>query len=653
MNEATGPQSRWSLSLRWKVFTLVTALIVVPVTILVAIFAQSLVGVLRESNIQKARSIGKIAAAHVASAIALDDVDTAREAFASIKEDPDLVGFDLYRSDGTLFFSGHPDDAAAMPRVAGIVFDPQYVEVSSAIITKAGPRGVLRLAFATSGMHAAVHEVRMSALYVALAALALGISAGGFAAAKFGRRVARVKERAEEIARGHFSMTPLDDRSGDEIGQMARAFQRMVGNVEAEVRKRTLELEESREQFRKLLESTHAVPWQYDLALRRFTYLGPRAADLFGEPLDTLYDTPVWTSHLDNSTLTRLGNAMRRAWNTGQDGEFEFYFERRDGRQVTLRSVFSVSKDDGAEVLLGFMLDVTRQHELELELRQAQKLESVGRLAAGVAHEINTPLQFVTSSLHFIRDAYQDTRKLLELHREFRATAADGRSSSGGAADGQSSGIAALVEAEEDLDLAYLDDNVPKALERVTEGLGRVTTIVRAMNEFAHPDQGERTVVDLTDALKATLAISRNEYKDVAEIVTQFGEIPRIHCQLGDLNQAFLNIIVNASHAVADKLARTGERGTITVATECRDKDVVVTIEDTGDGIPEAVRTRIFDPFFTTKEPGRGTGQGLAIARAVVVDKHGGSLNFTTQVGFGTKFEIRLPIDSPAAREPV
>jgi signal transduction histidine kinase len=199
-------------------------------------------------------------------------------------------------------------------------------------------------------------------------------------------------------------------------------------------------------------------------------------------------------------------------------------------------------------------------------------------------------------------------------------------------------------EAARAADLPYLVENVPKAFDRALDGLERVATIVRSMKEFAHPDSREMAPVDLNRAVAATLSVANNEYKYVAELETDYGEIPPVTCHVGDVNQVVLNILVNAAHAIGDVVGGTDRKGRIHVRTRQEGDAVVVSISDTGPGIPEAVREHIFDPFFTTKEVGKGTGQGLAIARSVVVEKHGGHLEFDTEAGKGTTFHIRLPI---------
>ena len=187
------------------------------------------------------------------------------------------------------------------------------------------------------------------------------------------------------------------------------------------------------------------------------------------------------------------------------------------------------------------------------------------------------------------------------------------------------------------------------AIESSIEGLGRIATIVRSMKEFAHPDQAEKKFADLNQAIRSTLVVAHNEYKYVAEIDAEFGELPAVLCHLGEINQVILNLLVNASHAISDVVKDTGNLGKLTLRTRLDGSEVEISISDTGTGIPDTARDKIFDPFFTTKEVGKGTGQGLAIAHSVIVKKHGGTLRFETECGKGTTFFIRLPIDAPIA----
>lgn len=273
-------------------------------------------------------------------------------------------------------------------------------------------------------------------------------------------------------------------------------------------------------------------------------------------------------------------------------------------------------------------------------LVQEEKLTSVGRLASGIAHEINTPVQFVNDNIVFIRDAMKDLTTLIEKYQQWHRILHDGRPWSEAAAE--------IAKAEQDADLPYIVENFPAAIQSSLDGLARVATIVRSVKEFAHPDQSEVTSVDLNRAIENTLTIARGEYKYVADVKMELGNLPPVACCASELNQAILNIIVNAAHAIADVVKNTGQRGAITIRTQHEGASVVISIADSGGGISREIRDKIYDPFFTTKEVGRGTGQGLAIARSVIVDKHGGELSFETVLGKGTTFFIRIPV----ARKP-
>jgi PAS domain S-box-containing protein len=306
---------------------------------------------------------------------------------------------------------------------------------------------------------------------------------------------------------------------------------------------------------------------------------------------------------------------------------------RRNGQEFPMEfRVTRLDSIDGHRVC-AFVRDQTEAKQLQLELQQSQKLEAVGRLAAGIAHEINTPIQFIGDNTRFLDDAFKQIIVLVQGYREL-LTAGDRTSSESQRAE----------ELAEQAEIDYLAEQVPPTLGRTLEGVRRVATIVRAMKEFAHPDQKEMVATDLNRALQATLEVARNEYKYVAEVETAFGSIPLVTCYAGDLNQVFLNIIVNAAHAMADVQKGSGELGKLRIETSHQGGIVVVSIQDSGPGIPELIRDKIFDPFFTTKEVGRGTGQGLTLARTIV-EKHHGELTFQSTVGVGTTFFVRLPVD--------
>jgi signal transduction histidine kinase len=287
--------------------------------------------------------------------------------------------------------------------------------------------------------------------------------------------------------------------------------------------------------------------------------------------------------------------------------------------------------------------DVSKQKQLEMDLNQAQKLEAIGRLAAGIAHEINTPIQYVGDNIEFLQIAYESLVGLVGGYRRML-----GAVPGAAAAPGMAAEVEQLAEAAH---MEYLIEQVPRAIEQSLEGVGRVSSIVQAMKEFSHPGSTERTSADLNQCIRSTVTVSRNEWKYVANLETDLDEnLPLVLCVPGELNQVFLNMIVNAAHAIGEVVRDDAEeKGTILVSTRRDGNWVEIRISDTGTGIPEPIRGRVFDPFFTTKEVGRGTGQGLAIARNVVVDRHGGAIAVDSEMGKGTTFTIRLPIEGMAS----
>lgn len=371
------------------------------------------------------------------------------------------------------------------------------------------------------------------------------------------------------------------------------------------------------------------------------TFVNPAAERMVGWTPDEMVGQPLHT--LVHHTRP---NAQPYPWNgspvqrTLQSGTTERVdnevFWRKDGSYFPVEYVATPMVD--AKKLVGAVVtfqNIAKRKLLESQLVQAQKLESIGQLAAGIAHEINTPTQFIGDNLRFLNDAFTELRPLLLR---------------GGSVPVASAGLPSPLRLMDDptappVDLDYLTEEIPKAISQSLDGVERVANIVRSMKEFSHPGGTEMEQVDLNRALETTLTVCRNEWKYVAEVTTDFdARLPLVNC-LGDAcKQVFLNLIINAAHAIGDRRKAGGDdKGTITVGTRVDGDWIEVRITDTGTGIPEQFRTRIFDPFFTTKEVGRGTGQGLAIARSVVVDKHGGTLSFETEVGRGTTFIVRLP----------
>ncbi len=316
-------------------------------------------------------------------------------------------------------------------------------------------------------------------------------------------------------------------------------------------------------------------------------------------------------------------------------------FLRNDGKEGFLEITFSplngaVNNPPGV-LLLGS--DVTERRILESQLAQAQKLESIGQLAAGIAHEINTPAQFVGDNTRFLQEVCVDLERMHALHDQLL----DRLRSENLAKDL----VQKIEEVSAEIDLEYLREEAPKAVLQSLDGIERISRIVRAMKEFSHPGTDSKTNIDLNKAIESTITVAKNEWKYVAEIVTDFdSNLPLVPCLPAEINQVILNMIINAAHAIADSLKKNGSdgKGTIRITSRSKDNWAEVSISDTGTGIPENIRPKIFDPFFTTKEVGKGTGQGLAISHSVVVDKHGGTITVDSEVGKGTVFFVRLPL---------
>lgn len=282
--------------------------------------------------------------------------------------------------------------------------------------------------------------------------------------------------------------------------------------------------------------------------------------------------------------------------------------------------------------------DITERRHLEEQLRQAQKLEAIGQLAAGIAHEINTPTQFVGDNTTFVKQSWSAISDLAgaaqRVDQELRAGAISAEAT------------AHLHHCIEEADLVYLLDEIPRAIDQALEGVQRVAKIVRAMKKFSHPGSEEKSALDINRAIETTITVARNEWKYVSDIETHFDpDLPLVHCHGGEFNQVILNLLINAAHAIRQAVGDgAGGKGKILIATKQEQDWVEISIHDTGSGIPEEIQSRIFEPFFTTKPVGQGTGQGLALAHATIVRKHGGRIWFETTAGKGTTFFIRLPV---------
>lgn len=328
----------------------------------------------------------------------------------------------------------------------------------------------------------------------------------------------------------------------------------------------------------------------------------------------------------DNIEIYQLANALIAKWRMARDAA---------ARMVQLEAAVDERTRELRSANEALQAEINERRRLEGQLALRHKLESIGQLAAGVAHEINTPIQYIGDSIHFLRSAYSN---IAALHDRYERLLALEPASPSAAAELH----ADVMRAREVADVEFLRKEIPDALERALQGVDRVAKIVRAMKELAHPRTHELAPADINEVIHSTLLVANNEYKYLAALETQLGELPPVVCSVSELSQVLLNLVVNAAHAI-EAAGRDLASGRILIRTTHADDHVTISITDNGAGIPQEIAGKIFDPFFTTKEVGKGTGQGLAIAFAVVA-KHRGTLTFESAHGQGTTFFVRLPV---------
>ncbi len=442
----------------------------------------------------------------------------------------------------------------------------------------------------------------------------------------------------EHAAWAVFEAIVLSTGIQQSFGEMRAAARRQASleslraALEERVAQRTGQLDTSREQFRALVESLRAVPFEMDLESTTLRWVGPQAGRLLETSPAHWLRPRFWDEHVHGVDRERTIQSFR-ACTTKGPGEAEFRFRRGDGSWATLRCLFAPAKDRPRPTVRGLLLDVTAQHRLEEDLRQAQKLESVGRLAAGVAHEINTPTQFIGDNVRFLREAFADIDRLIGAAIRLAAAPDDTE---------RHEAVATIAGLRDEVDLAYLRAECPLALDQSLDGIERVARIVHAMRDFAQADQAEKAAVDVNRVIRSAITVCRAEWKQVAAVLQCLDATnPTAPGFAQDLGQVVLNLVVNAAQAIAAKGA--GARGTIQVRSRRVAEGVEIEVEDDGAGIPESVRPRIFEQFFTTKPVGSGTGQGLALSHRIVTPKQGGELSFRSEPGAGATFTIRLP----------
>ncbi|MEW5875792.1 MAG: ATP-binding protein [Candidatus Zixiibacteriota bacterium] len=619
-----------------------------------------------DALMDKGLAIANMTAFAVAPALYFEDSLAAHELLIGVDQFPDVLEVGVVARSGAVVASHRPVASPARFSPADRPENGDARRISVPVEFAGQNVGTVHLTLSLAQLSTHLSRTRATMGIVCGILFLAGVIAVFVISTWFTRPLRDFVEVTRDIGRGDLSRRATV-ASGDEIGRLAAAFNGMVAGLEAarselsqvnrqleeRVRDRTRELQLEVGERRRAEESLE----QQRSFLRQIIDTDPSLICVLDDQARFALANKATAQFLGTTVEDLMGLSAERTvklLSAGEDlvGRAAFLPEVEvtdtHGQQLWMQvmSCPLTGEDGPARQTLIVATDITARkaaesalRNSEIQLRQTHKLEAVGRLAAGIAHEINTPVQFVSDSVNFTREAVADVFRVIGLLNDVARGAVEGRPLPDEARE-------ALSE-QERADLPYLTENIPAALSSAMEGLGRIATIVGTMKEFAHPDHRDMIPVDINRAIQSTLTIARNEYKYVADVATDFGDVPLVTCFGGEVNQAILNIVVNAAHAIGAAVKGTDNRGMIRVRTRRDDTDAVIEIQDSGTGIPESVQSRIFDPFFTTKDVGQGTGQGLYLARSIIVDKHKGSIDFVTEEGKGTTFILRLPIEGP------
>ncbi len=439
------------------------------------------------------------------------------------------------------------------------------------------------------------------------------------------------RELEEKIAAGTEELQQQADKLRTEIEERKRAETNLEGQ---------------RNLLVTLFEELQAGIVVFDPVLGKVTDANSVAQRIFQMDLNTMRSISCTTEDYTLQARTASVSLLCPEY-TGKNTFEEGALILPNGKSMPVaRYCFKVFLE-GHDQIVQVIFDTTERKNLERQLAISQRLESIGLLAAGLAHEINTPIQYVGDSITFLKDAFNDLARILEAYERLAAASRDIQE--------LHAALAEVEEIRDDADLPFLLEQFPKACNMALGGVHRVSGIVLSMKRFSRAGTEDMTPVDINAALESTITVSRNEWKYVADVETDLDpDLPLVQCLAGDMNQVFLNVLINAAHAIRDVVKdQEGDedKGLIRISTRQDGDHVRIGFEDTGCGIPPEYRERIFDPFFTTKEVGKGTGQGLAIVHDIVVDKHNGSIEVESNVGQGTTFTIRIPLSQPESTD--
>ena len=628
---------------------------------------------------QELQVLSESLALSIAVGLDHDNYESLSAAFDFAKRDSTLLCIAVLDVEGELI-AAYPEDKATKGQnrvnVGWARSDTALAYTTPIAIATA--HGFVTVSKSLINLHQAVSASRQTTVWIGLAIIALGTVIVYGIARMISTPINRLAAATRAIAAGEYTVRVANNRR-DETGQLARHFNQMAQTIERsigeiqyqretaekQVEERTMELSEaniqlqaqlqaqvrteaalreSESKFRLLAETIQDVFWMSTPGIQQILYISPAYEKVWGRSCDSLYQAPqslLESVHPEDRERVAAGLARHA------QGEWSIDYRicRPDGAVRWIRDRgYPVRGEAGAlECMVCIAADITELKQAETQLAEAHKMESIGQLAAGVAHEINSPMQFVGDSTTFLKMAFGDMTEVLDKYGQLLDQCK---------ADGQMAEVVeAIEETLEDADVDYIRTMIPEALDNSLDGIDRVRQIVLAMKDFAHPGTGNKEAVDLNQTIEKATTVSRNEWKYVAELKLALDpDLPGVPCLAGDISRVIVNLVTNAAHAIAEVVGDGAQpKGQICISTH-RDGDwVEVQVVDSGSGIPEAAQPHVFVPFFTTKDVGKGTGQGLAIAHDTVVAKHGGELYFETAAGQGTTFTMRLPLEPVAA----
>lgn len=600
---------------------------------------------LRHDIVDHLHTLAGITGANVAAALTYNDPKSADLVLGALQAEPHIVAARIYDGRRRAFASYHrvlSAPVAPLPDLSpaiGSSLEQNHVTECGVIRFDGESIGTVYLVSDMQEIQARMRQFVVFVLILMIAASAAAFLVAVLLKRIIARPILELVETTKTISREKNFGVRAPKYADDELGLLVDGFNEMLTEIEvAEAALRAAHAES--ELF---INSVPSILIGTD-SVGRITRWNLAAATTFGLPAGAVLGKPL--QHCKIHWHPQPGEEVNSWFQVENSEKRENVMFERDGHRRFLGLTIIKADLFSGEKGTGFLItgaDTTDRKIMEEQLRQAQKLEAIGQLAAGIAHEINTPAQFVGDNTNFLQEVWPVVDKILGLCLRLRE-----QSLAGCVAPDL---IAELAQCTEAADPAYLLHEVPQAITQALDGVGRISKIVRAMKEFSHPGSEGKCAIDLNHAIETTIAVARNEWKYVAEVQTCFAEhLPPVPCLAGEFNQVILNLLINAAQAIGDVVKKgSASKGMITITTKCEDDWAEVQIQDTGAGIPESVRARIFEPFFTTKEVGKGTGQGLALAHTVIVQKHDGKIWFESEVGKGTTFFLRLPLTLPLA----